>query len=366
MLLVHEQEPFYFLEIPFLMSKSLNYQKDGKASIELAKDKVLRINKLYPTYLEDFENLLKDSVHILASHPKLIEIHKLTPLGTFTSIMYHLNSLDFKDTNLEIFTQAALRVLFDKFSESDIDSAHINYKVSRKIMENEHLNFNLLFKKFDDFDLNDSMKYQILEYFSDIDIIYEDYKGLYNSLLDLYLTFYNKHTNTIPKITQPKTMADLALDRWIDLKSFENYSSEEFHFTFSLINFQGLSAKLAVVSDELSFGMQGVFMDMFDEIERENTVSISNVEAQLSALGDSKRIRIFALLLEEEHYLKELADALELSSSTLSHHMDILQSAGLVKMRAKGKKIYYSINPEEIKFILDFFKKVLINLEEPL
>ena len=366
MKLIQELEPFYFLEIPFLISKALNYQSKGKTSIELANDKVMRINKLYPTYLNDYEILLKNSVNILEGYPEIIAIHKLTPLGTFTSIMYHLNSLNFEDLNLEIFTQAALRVLFDKFSESDIDSAHTNYTTSRKIMKDKHLDFNLLFKQFDNFDLENSMKYQILEYFSDIASIFENYKNLYNSLLKLYLDFYKKHANTVSDNIQPKTMDDLTLDRWIDVESFKDYSREEFYFTFSLINFQGLSAKLAVVSDELSFGMQGVFLDIFDEIEKENTVSITNIETQLSALGDSTRIRIFGLLLEGEYYLKELADALELSSSNLSHHMDILQSVGLVKMRAKGKKVYYSINPEEIKFILNFFKKVLIKLEEPL
>lgn len=86
----------------------------------------------------------------------------------------------------------------------------------------------------------------------------------------------------------------------------------------------------------------------------------------MSALGDSKRIQIFALLYKDEHYLKELADALELSSSTLSHHMDILQSAGLVKMRAKGKRVYYSLNPQEIQFIANFFQKVAGSLESNL
>ncbi|MEG0328339.1 MAG: helix-turn-helix domain-containing protein, partial [Erysipelothrix sp.] len=60
----------------------------------------------------------------------------------------------------------------------------------------------------------------------------------------------------------------------------------------------------------------------------------------------------------KEHYLKELAELLELTSPTVSHHMEILTRTGIVKLREKGKKIYYSINPDAISVLAQFFTQL--------
>ncbi|NLC66444.1 MAG: winged helix-turn-helix transcriptional regulator, partial [Clostridium sp.] len=122
--------------------------------------------------------------------------------------------------------------------------------------------------------------------------------------------------------------------------------------------------KIAPIEKQKSFILYGVFLDLFKQIEKEDSISVDSIEDQMNALGDSKRLKIFSLLLDKEYYLKELADSLDLTSSTVSHHMDILSSAGLLKLRSKGKRIYYSINPEQTKLISDFFKKVTNKLGE--
>lgn len=366
MQIISYKQPFYLVEIPFLISKTIIYQKDGPSSLKQSKDKVDKITYLYPNFLSDYQQLLKDSSKILKDYPKIVEIHSLLPLGTFTSISYHLPVLDFSKVSLKDFSKAALVALLNTFSEQDFDSSKEIKHLSEKMLNHDGVNLSLLLNQLETFDLEVGKKYEILHHFNEIESIFQDYRKMYFEILKLYMEFYQLYKICISDNKTPKRMADLNLEQWIDLDSFKDHSSDFFYFSFSLINYHGLSAKLAVRDDELSFGMQGVFVSLFKEIDKENTVSISDVELQMSALGDSKRIQIFALLYKDEHYLKELADALELSSSTLSHHMDILQSAGLVKMRAKGKRVYYSLNPQEIQFIANFFQKVAGSLESNL
>lgn len=62
------------------------------------------------------------------------------------------------------------------------------------------------------------------------------------------------------------------------------------------------------------------------------------------ALGEENRIKIIHLLLEREHCVCELIKKLNLSQSTVSHHVKILKEAGLLNDRRRGTWNYYSLN----------------------
>lgn len=74
----------------------------------------------------------------------------------------------------------------------------------------------------------------------------------------------------------------------------------------------------------------------------ENSVEI------FKALGDESRMRILDLLKEGEKCACVLLEELEISQSTLSHHMNILCDTGIVNYRKEGKWCHYSINSSAI------------------
>jgi len=61
------------------------------------------------------------------------------------------------------------------------------------------------------------------------------------------------------------------------------------------------------------------------------------------ALGDETRLRILHLLASRDHYLTEIAAALELSKPTIKHHLALLRAAGLVTLTEEGGLSYYSL-----------------------
>ncbi len=65
-------------------------------------------------------------------------------------------------------------------------------------------------------------------------------------------------------------------------------------------------------------------------------------------LSDESRIQILERLREKEQCGLELLESVKIAQSTLSHHMKVLCGAGIVRCRKQGKKIYYSLNREEI------------------
>ncbi len=69
-----------------------------------------------------------------------------------------------------------------------------------------------------------------------------------------------------------------------------------------------------------------------------------NTATIFKALSDSNRLMIVDMLLNGEQCACQLLDELNISQSTLSHHMKSLCEAGIVNCRREGKWMHYSIN----------------------
>ena len=68
--------------------------------------------------------------------------------------------------------------------------------------------------------------------------------------------------------------------------------------------------------------------------------------------GDSTRIRILYVLFEAEVCVCDLAEALNMTQSAVSHQLKVLKLAKLIKSRRDGKSIYYSLADEHVRTII--------------
>ena len=59
--------------------------------------------------------------------------------------------------------------------------------------------------------------------------------------------------------------------------------------------------------------------------------------------GDSTRMRILFVLFEAEVCVCDLAEALNMTQSAISHQLRILKQNKLVKSRREGKSVFYSL-----------------------
>lgn len=67
------------------------------------------------------------------------------------------------------------------------------------------------------------------------------------------------------------------------------------------------------------------------------------------AFCDERRLEILELLQSGEKCACKLLEELDISQSTLSHHMKTLCDSGIVASRKDGKWTHYSINEEGCK-----------------
>ncbi len=67
--------------------------------------------------------------------------------------------------------------------------------------------------------------------------------------------------------------------------------------------------------------------------------------------GDSTRIKIINVLLDNELCVCEITNKINVSQSAVSHQLRILKTAKLVKYYKKGNCIYYSLADDHVKKI---------------
>lgn len=69
--------------------------------------------------------------------------------------------------------------------------------------------------------------------------------------------------------------------------------------------------------------------------------------------GDTTRIRILTSLYNHELCVCDIAYVLEMTQSAISHQLRVLKQARLVKSRKEGKAVYYSLDDEHVKKIIE-------------
>ena len=68
--------------------------------------------------------------------------------------------------------------------------------------------------------------------------------------------------------------------------------------------------------------------------------------------GDSTRVRILYVLLDNEICVGDLCETLGMTQSAISHQLRVLRQNGLVKFRKEGKTVFYSLDDDHVTRLL--------------
>ena len=85
---------------------------------------------------------------------------------------------------------------------------------------------------------------------------------------------------------------------------------------------------------------------MPDETELDSLAELFKV------FGDPSRIRILFVLFETEVCVCDLARALNMTQSAVSHQLRILKQSRLVKNRREGKSMFYSLADDHVRTMI--------------
>lgn len=69
--------------------------------------------------------------------------------------------------------------------------------------------------------------------------------------------------------------------------------------------------------------------------------------------GDATRIKLLQLLLKKEMCVGDIVENLNMTQSAVSHQLKVLRQNDLVKYHKEGKTVYYSLDDEHVKLVLE-------------
>lgn len=124
-----------------------------------------------------------------------------------------------------------------------------------------------------------------------------------------------------------------------------------FQFSFHHVDFKNLEEHETLIDAKWSgIKLQPYAADLLKyalECNDDSSVFVN----QLKALADPMRLKILDILLDGERCACTFTSDLPISQSTLSHHLSVLNKAGLINIEKEGVRSNVSIEKEAFKLI---------------
>ena len=79
----------------------------------------------------------------------------------------------------------------------------------------------------------------------------------------------------------------------------------------------------------------------------------------LKALADETRLQILGLLHGRELYAQEIVDRLDISQPAVSRHLNLMATAGILKIRREGNAKYYSVDGERLLRLAEALRRLV-------
>lgn len=92
-----------------------------------------------------------------------------------------------------------------------------------------------------------------------------------------------------------------------------------------------------------------------------NTEKAQRMAEFFSLLGDANRLRILSVLAKKELCVCDLAAALDMSESAVSHQLRTLRAIRLVSYRKQGRNVFYHLQDSHV---LNLYQSVAEHLDE--
>ncbi len=98
-----------------------------------------------------------------------------------------------------------------------------------------------------------------------------------------------------------------------------------------------------------------IHQDTVEKMAKEMLVDelFYNVSSFYKIIGDTTRMKILYILDKCEMCVCDIANVLSMSKSSISHQLGTLRKNKIVKCRRKGKEVYYMLDDDHVKKVIE-------------
>ncbi|QTD40102.1 helix-turn-helix transcriptional regulator [Sporosarcina sp. Te-1] len=144
---------------------------------------------------------------------------------------------------------------------------------------------------------------------------------------------------------QSISMEPLALAQYVMGKSFRRTS--QYKMFYFIPSYYSSPGRIRLFNTEVCIVIYGCAVPLSDVID-----TSKELESQLKVLADRNRLLMLRLLSGQREYGAKIAEYLGITTATVSHHLELLKKAGLVKEEKVGNIKYFSCDQEKVEQVL--------------
>lgn len=296
--------------------------------------------KIFTEHLSDWQQMLayfSDTVIKNEEFPFFFNQDKAMTDDYYITIGYLVT--DFKDAIKEAENEEAMRSLFPRIL---IECNELEYPTAVETTEDffqllEHMNYSER-EKWQFMAIYQRAHYYLNQLIELVEMNIPNYKKAYqqydiSKMIENYVIELQKDNNRYTKVLNQLSSADCVV-------------------------YPTLANPLAQILWHEKCFVGLLILEIFQDDNSQKPID-DQLLMSLKALADKSKLQILLSLKESPKYNLELAEALELSPGTMSHHMNNLLTAELVKVEKRGSKVYYMLDEESLQRILDKLQTLL-------
>jgi len=106
--------------------------------------------------------------------------------------------------------------------------------------------------------------------------------------------------------------------------------------------------------DKVACQAHSVDLEFLEDIKEDldNELNIDSLAKIFKVLGDPSRLKIIYVLSKTELCVCDIATLLDMTQSSISHHLRVLRNLNLVKFRREGRMVVYSLDDDHVFTLL--------------
>lgn len=196
---------------------------------------------------------------------------------------------------------------------------------------------------------SEDTKWRLLELISNPVKKFQELFEIYRKNRSAFDTAYQENKEYLEKLVS-KTPSDIS-------DVLRNLASE-FHPDTKKVYLTAVLPLIEWMTPTIIF--QGVLADKLDLYQKNWKNAKETLPQILKLLGDKSKFEILCLLKSHGRYNLEIAEALQLTPATASHHMSMLLTNQMVTVEKKDGRVYYQLNQETLREIMICFEEIFL------
>ena len=292
----------------------------------------------------------KNIYEAVIDHPVILKLKSFGEDGLLSLASMILPVAEF--TNIKLFVEKLKELPHDEFMY-EVWSGWVDFPLVQELLKDPSLIFT-----FEDnlFMHTDDARQQIYNLLQNVQVFKEelaDYINQIGSHKSFQQFFETNKPELLRALSEVEALELEPLQRaqFVMGKTFRRVSPYKMYYYIPTAVFDTL--RIRIFNDNVCIIMFAAGAPIVDKRER-----VTQLAKQLKVIADPTRLQLLSMISLQKEYGVRLAEFLGITTATVSHHIEMLKKAGLIKEEKIGAIKYFSTDKEPLEKLMNELKAI--------